>query len=260
MIFYFTGTGNSLYVAQELEENPLSIPQIMKKGEPMRFEADRIGIVTPVYGHEVPAMVKDFLHQAHFQTEYFYMILTYGNRHGGAAELASQLCEECGITASYINVMLMVDNWLPLFDMDEQRKLDKNIEGQLQIIRQDLAQRKVWLSPVTKQDAGTRPELASHIENPDQYDIVFLGFPNWNASLPMPVISFLEQEDLSGKTIIPFSVHGGSGFSDNLQTIQQLQPQAEVLTEGLTISRNNVSDARSAVEEWVQSLDLSSLH
>ncbi len=156
--------------------------------------------------------------------------------------------------------MLMVDNWLPLFDMDEQRKLDKNIEGQLQIIRQDLAQRKVWLSPVTKQDAGTRPELASHIENPDQYDIVFLGFPNWNASLPMPVISFLEQEDLSGKTIISFSVHGGSGFSDNLQTIQQLQPQAEVLTEGLTISRNNVSDARSAVEEWVQSLDLSSLH
>lgn len=129
MIFYFTGTGNSLYVAQELEENPLSIPQIMKKGEPMRFEADRIGIVTPVYGHEVPAMVKDFLHQAHFQTEYFYMILTYGNRHGGAAELASQLCEECGITASYINVMLMVDNWLPSFDMDEQRKLDKNIEG-----------------------------------------------------------------------------------------------------------------------------------
>ena len=76
----------------------------------------------------------------------------------------------------------------------------------------------------------------------------------------MPVISFLEQEDLSGKTIIPFSVHGGSGFFDNLQTIQQLQPQAEVLTEGLTISRNNVSDARSAVEEWVQSLDLSSLH
>ena len=53
---------------------------------------------------------------------------------------------------------------------------------------------------------------------------------------------------------------GGSGFSDNLQTIQQLQPQAEVLTEVLTISRNNVSDARSAVEEWVQSLDLSSLH
>ena len=76
----------------------------------------------------------------------------------------------------------------------------------------------------------------------------------------MPLYTFLEEYDFSGKTIIPFTAHGGSGFSRTIQTIQQLQPQAEVLTEGLTISRNNVSDARSAVEEWVQSLDLSSLH
>lgn len=118
MLFYFTGTGNSLYVARRIENEPVSIPQVMK-GERLEFTDDAIGIVAPVYGHEVPAMVKDFLKRAVFHTDYFYMILTYGNRHGGAAELAKKLCDECGVSVDYINVILMVDNWLPNFDMDE---------------------------------------------------------------------------------------------------------------------------------------------
>lgn len=63
MVFYFTGTGNSLYVAGHLEENPVSIPQLMRadRKEPLEFEADSIGIVSPVYGHEVPPMVREFL-------------------------------------------------------------------------------------------------------------------------------------------------------------------------------------------------------
>ena len=63
MIFYFTGTGNSLYVAKQLEEHPVSIPQIIRRPD-LDFSADRIGIVAPVYGHEVPPMVKDFLKKA----------------------------------------------------------------------------------------------------------------------------------------------------------------------------------------------------
>ena len=119
MVFYFTGTGNSLYIAKQIETSPVSIPQIIHK-ENQEYSAERIGIVAPVYGHEVPQMVKDFLKKAVFQTDYFYMILTYGNRHGGAAELAQKLCEECGIHVNYINVILMADNWLPSFDMNEQ--------------------------------------------------------------------------------------------------------------------------------------------
>lgn len=130
MVFYFTGTGNSLYVAKQLEGSPISIPQVMRQ-ENMAFAADAIGVVAPVYGHEVPPMVKEFLKKATFQTEYFYMILTYGNRHGGAAELAHQLCRQCGIPVAYINVVLMVDNWLPSFDMGEQMLLDKQVENQL---------------------------------------------------------------------------------------------------------------------------------
>ena len=57
---------------------------------------------------------------------------------------------------------------------------------------------------------NARPELASQIENPDSYDVIFLGYPNWNSDLPMPLYSFLEEYDFSGKAIIPFTTHGGS--------------------------------------------------
>ena len=84
MVFYFTGTGNCLYIAKQLEAQPVSIPQVIHQ-ENLHFCDKSIGIVAPVYGHEVPVMVKEFLHKATFDTDYFYMILTYGNRHGGAA-------------------------------------------------------------------------------------------------------------------------------------------------------------------------------
>ena len=146
----------------------MSIPQVIHQ-ENLHFCDKSIGIVAPVYGHEVPGMVKEFLHKATFDTDYFYMILTYGNRHGGAAELAAQM------------------------------------------------------------------------ENLDSYDIIFLGYPNWNADLPMPLYTLLEQTDLSGKTIVPFTTHGGSGFSRTIQTIQELQPNATVISDGLSISRNSVT-------------------
>ena len=112
MVFYFTGTGNSLYVAKQIEDAPISIPQAIHCKE-LDFSDESIGIVAPIYGHEVPPMVRDFMKKAAFHTDYFYMILTYGNRHGGAAELAKRLCDECGIDVQYINILWMVDNWLP---------------------------------------------------------------------------------------------------------------------------------------------------
>ncbi len=94
---------------------------------------------------------------------------------------------------------------------------------------------------------GARPELATHIENPDDYSVIFLGFPNWNADLPMPLYTFLEEYDFSGKTIIPFVTHGGSGFSRTIQTIAKLQPNATVISDGLSISRDSVAKAESEV-------------
>lgn len=158
MVFYFTGTGNSLYIAKQIEENPFSIPQVMRK-EHLEFTSESIGIVAPVYGHEVPAMVKEFLKTTIFHTDYFYMVLTYGNRHGGAAELAKKLCEECGISVSYINVIMMVDNWLPGFDMNEQKKTDKKVEENMAEILADLAARKKRISEVTDSDRAAHQQF-----------------------------------------------------------------------------------------------------
>ena len=150
MLFYFTGTGNSLYVAKGLERQPISIPQVMHR-EDLTFSDDRIGIVAPIYGHEVPAMVREFLEKATFQTPYFYMILTYGNRHGGAAELAQELCARCGIPVRYINLVHMVDNWLPAFDMEEEQRKDKHVEEQLAAIQTDVAQKVAWIARLLRQ-------------------------------------------------------------------------------------------------------------
>lgn len=158
MIFYFTGTGNSLYAAEQLEAAPISIPQAIRR-ESLEFTADSIGVAAPIYGHELPDMVKDFLRRASFRTEYFYLILTYGNRHGGAAELARQFCDDCGIPVSYINVVHMADNWLPSFDMEEQKKLVKNVEGQLSAIRNDIQNRKRMIAAVTETDRAAHREF-----------------------------------------------------------------------------------------------------
>lgn len=158
MVFYFTGTGNSLYIAKQIEEAPISIPQVMRR-ERLEFSRDSIGIVAPVYGHEVPPMVRDFLKKSVFQTDYFYMILTYGNRHGGAAGLAKKLCDECGISVQYINVIMMADNWLPGFDMNEQKKLDKKVDESLAAILTDLADRRNMISAVTDTDRAAHREF-----------------------------------------------------------------------------------------------------
>ena len=101
-----------------------------------------------------------------------------------------------------------------------------------------------------------RPELASQIENLDSYDVIFMGYPNWNSDLPMPLYTFLEEYDFSGKTIIPFTTHGGSGFSGTIRTIQELQPDATVSEDGLSISRNSVPDAQGNVADWIAGLNL----
>jgi flavodoxin len=81
MLFYFTGTGNSLYVAKRIEASPISIPQAIHDAD-KHYRDDAIGVVCPVYGHEMPQMVKDFLKNASFETDYFYLVLTYGHVHG----------------------------------------------------------------------------------------------------------------------------------------------------------------------------------
>ena len=107
-----------------------------------------------------------------------------------------------------------------------------------------------------EQAADARPELASHIENPEQYDTIILGYPNWWGNMPQPLYTFLEEYDFSGKTIIPFCPHGGSGFSRTESTIQKMQPNATVSTNSYKVSREDVVDSAEDVIAWAKSLGL----
>ena len=106
-----------------------------------------------------------------------------------------------------------------------------------------------------EQDNNARPAIAAQIENFADYDTIFVGYPNWWGDMPMIMYTFFEEYDFSGKTIIPFNTHGGSGFSNTVATIQQLEPEAALL-EGLTISRNDIQEAEQQIVAWVNGLGL----
>lgn len=96
-----------------------------------------------------------------------------------------------------------------------------------------------------------RPELSSHVENMEDYDVIYLGYPNWWQDMPMPVYSFLEEYDFSGKTIIPFAVTAGSGFSNTIASISEEALDAEVVENGLHIPMEEAAGAQSQVREWL---------
>ena len=149
MLFYFTGTGNSLYVARQIEEKPISIPQILHQ-ENLNFKDEKIGIVYPVYAGEAPKIVLEFLEKATFETDYFYLILTYGKDVTDAPECIARLLEEKGRHVNYIHSILMVDNYLPSFDMNEQRAMNKNVEQQIQQALQDIQNKKQEIPEATQ--------------------------------------------------------------------------------------------------------------
>lgn len=153
MVLYFTGTGNSLYVAKKVDDVRVSIPKVIHNAN-QEYTADSIGIVCPVYGHEMPELVKEFIKRATFHTEYFYLVLTYGRRHGGATELAEQYLRKCGLEADYINIINMADNYLPSFDMNEQLAIDseKKVDEHIRMIKADIDSRKHWKQKVTQED------------------------------------------------------------------------------------------------------------
>jgi flavodoxin len=105
-----------------------------------------------------------------------------------------------------------------------------------------------------EQRENYRPELVGNIENLNQYDVIFLGYPNWWGDLPMALYTFFEQNDLSGKKIIPFCTHGGSGLSGTVNTIAKLQPKATVEKNALSIYRTNVEESEATIKSWLRKL------
>ena len=103
---------------------------------------------------------------------------------------------------------------------------------------------------------NARPALASHVDNMEDYDIVFLGFPNWWYTLPMPVLTFVEEYDWNGKTVVPFVTHGTGGLSSTIRDLTAALPEDVTILEPIGVYRPEVDEAQSAVQEWIANLDL----
>lgn len=109
----------------------------------------------------------------------------------------------------------------------------------------------------SEQEQGILPALSTHIDDPEQYDIIFVGYPTWWYDMPQVMYSFFNEYDFSGKMIIPFNSHGGSQFSGSVEKIAELQPNANVSKNGLTLPRGNVDSSESTIIQWLGQLDIS---
>ncbi|MBD5156319.1 MAG: flavodoxin [Butyrivibrio sp.] len=99
-----------------------------------------------------------------------------------------------------------------------------------------------------KRDA--RPELKNYPESMEEYDEIYLGFPNYWSTMPMAVFTFLEHFDFAGKTIHPFCTHEGSGMGSSERDIKRLCPGAKV-EKGLAIHGGSVERSRNEIEKWI---------
>ena len=106
-------------------------------------------------------------------------------------------------------------------------------------------------------DTDARPELAGTVENMDDYNIIFIGYPIWHGRMPQAIYTFLESYDLTGKTVIPFNTHEGSGQSGTQQVIANALPGSTVL-QGLAVrgktAQEDPEQTKTLVDEWLEEI------
>jgi flavodoxin len=98
---------------------------------------------------------------------------------------------------------------------------------------------------------NAHPELTAIVKNMEEYDVIYLGYPNWWGTFPMAVFTFLESYDFSGKTIVPFCTHEGSGLGSSERDIKKLCPNAKILS-GIAIRGNSLVNANNVVLSWLK--------
>ena len=103
---------------------------------------------------------------------------------------------------------------------------------------------------------NSRPELTEIVDDMDSYDVIYIGYPNWWGTMPMAVFTFLESYDFSGKTIIPYCTHEGSGLGQSVRDIKKLCPNSRVL-DGLAIKGGSVNRNQNDVSAWLHKLGIS---
>ncbi len=104
-------------------------------------------------------------------------------------------------------------------------------------------------------DSGFRPALKTSINDVRQYNMIFIGYPIWWGTMPMPVFTFLSEYNFSGKFVVPFCTHGGSNMGRSVEDIKRLCPHSTIL-EGLAVQDVEAKKASSAISEWLRKLDM----
>ena len=145
-----------------------------------------------------------------------------------------------------------------------------NTEQVAQIIQQETGGDLFEIAPATpytddynellniaqqEQSDNARPELAGQVENWEQYDTIFVGYPNWWSDAPMAVYTFVESYDWSGKTLVPFNTSASGGFGRSLSGLEESAPGAAIL-EGISFTERTLGDAQSEVTAWLDGLGL----
>ena len=106
-----------------------------------------------------------------------------------------------------------------------------------------------------EQRDNARPQLAAHIDDISKYDTVFVGYPNWWNNMPMPVFTFLEEYDLSGKTVIPFTSYGNGVWGKSVNSLKETLPNSTI-KDGLAVQENNFNSMPQEVREWLLKLEI----
>ena len=143
-ILYYTSTGNNLYIAKQLGGELISIPKLMKNNE-LEIKDDIVGIIFPVFYATSPKMLREFVEKANIKTDYLFLITSYGSDGDqNALRIMKETLNNRGIEVNYTNSVLMVDNFLPTFDMANEKELKKdlNINDDIKAIRQDILKKR----------------------------------------------------------------------------------------------------------------------
>ncbi|MEI0686329.1 flavodoxin [Brachyspira pilosicoli] len=141
----------------------------------------------------------------------------------------------------------LIANWIAeetggdLFSIKTQNKYSSDYDECLNQARKE-------------RDNNERPALVGRVNNIDDYDVIFLGFPNWWYTCPMAVFTFVESYDLEGKTIIPFCTHGTGGLSRTIRDLKNLLPENCEVLEPIGVYRPEVKNSKSRVLDWLKKL------
>lgn len=146
-ILYYTTTGNNLYIAKQLGGELYSIPQLVRD-ELFDIEDDIVRIVFPVFFATSPKTLREYIDKVNIKTDYLFLIASYGSDGDqNALRIMKETLNRRGISVNYTNSVLMIDNFLPVFDMAQEKEIkrDLDVDGQISEIKRDIDERREYI-------------------------------------------------------------------------------------------------------------------